>query len=497
MRKVVVKRVGLCFLLSSLLAACSFAPKYQRPLMPLPIHYKETDQWKPAQSAGLLNKVDFWWQLYNDPVLDELEQRVTVANQNLKVAYARYQEARAAVQVERSAYYPTLLGIANANRQQVSRHTANVSTKTRYSDYLIGDNLVYQVDLWGRIRNSVASSESSANASAADLAAVALSLHAELATDYFALRGDEEAQRVLDSTVSAYKKALDLTRQRYKGGAAPIADVDQAETQLENARSLAADMRLQRAQLEHAIAVLVGEIPANFIMPKTRAKLKLVALAPQLPSTLLERRPDIIAAEERVKAANAEIGVACAAFFPSIDLVSVSGFESQKLANLISAPSNFWSLGQINALSLTQPLANLVIFDGGRLRGLLNAAKASYHETVATYRQTVLTAFQEVEDSLAALRWLDQENRSQTAATAAALRALQQSKNRYVGGIVNYLDVVVNENTALQSELTLVDIRTRRQLASVQLIKALGGGWSCRHVQCLKPCQIEKSCAEK
>jgi len=382
MRKVLVRQIGLLFLLSSLLAACSFAPKYQRPLMPLPMHYKETDQWRPAQSAAVLTKVDDWWQLYNDPVLNELEQKLTVANQDLKVAYARYQEARAAVQVASAAFFPTLLGVANASREQTSRHMANPNKLPRYNDFIVGDTLTYQLDLWGRIRNSVAASESGAKASAADLAAVALSLHAELASDYFALRGDEEAQRVLDRTVLAYQRALKLTRQRYEGGAAPVSDVDQAETQLENARSLAADMRLNRAQLEHAIAILVGEVPANFSMPKARVKLKLVALAPEIPSTLIERRPDIIAAEERVKAANAEIGVACAAFFPTINLVAVSGYESKSLANLISSPSSFWSLGAVNTLSLAQPLATVVLFDGGRLRGLLKAAKASYYETV-------------------------------------------------------------------------------------------------------------------
>lgn len=485
MRRLRVRQVVLNILFINILAACSFAPKYHRPLMVLPMHYKETDQWKPAHSATTLEQTDLWWQLYEDPVLNELEEKLTGLNQKLKLAYARYLNARALVQVQRSAYYPTILGIANANRQQTSKTVANVNSVTHFNDFLLGVNLSYQLDLWGRIRNAVAASESVANASAADLAAVALSLHAELASDYFALRGDEAAQRVLDRTVLAYEKALSLTRERYQGGAAPIADVDQAIAQLGNAQSLAADMRLQRAQLEHAIAVLVGEVPANFKMPKARAKIKLVSLAPQLPSTLLERRPDISAAEERVKAANSEIGVACAAFFPIIDLVTVAGFESQSLAKLISAPSNFWSLGSVNALSISQPLAQVVLFDGGRLLGLLNSAKASYYESVAGYRQTVLNAFQEVEDSLAAIRWLDQENRSQTVATAASLRALVQAKNRYVGGITNYLDVVVSENIALQSELTLIDIRIRRQLASVQLIKALGGGWYCS-----SPCPV-------
>jgi NodT family efflux transporter outer membrane factor (OMF) lipoprotein len=479
---------ALILLFISLLTACSFAPMYHRPLMPLPMHYKETDQWKPAQSAKILKKVDFWWELFEDPVLNELEQKLTGANQNLKVAYARYQEAIAAVQVERSAYYPTILGLANANRQKTSKTVANPLPVNHFSDFLVGTNFSYQLDLWGRIRNAVAASESRAEASAADLAGVALSMHAELASDYFALRGDEAAQRVLDKTVLAYQKALSLTQNRHKGGAAAIADVDQALAQLQRAKTLAADIRLQQAQLKHAIAVLLGEFPASFTMPPARKKLKLVSLAPELPSILLERRPDIAAAEQRVRAANAEIGVACAAFFPSIDLIAVAGFESRSLLKLFTAPSSFWSLGSINALSISQPLASVVFFDGGRLKGLLNSAKATYHETVASYRQTVLTAFQEVEDSLAAIRWLDQEYSTQRVGTAASLRALDQSRKRYVGGIVNYLDVVVNDNIALQAELDLVDIKTRRQLASVQLIKALGGGWSCS-MKCFKCCK--------
>lgn len=465
-------------LFASLLMACSFAPHYERPAMPIPIHYKETKEWKQAKGYSTpLKEEGSWWQIYGDPVLNELEDKLTCANQNLKVAFAHYQEARAVAQVTRSSFYPTLRNLTNADRQRTSLNVANPNTETRFSDFLTGVSLAYEVDLWGRVRNAVAASERLVDASAADLAAVALSMHAELAKDYFMLRGDEAAQRILDATVIAYQKALYITRKRYEGGAAPIIDVDQAITQLENAKTLATDMRLQRAQLEHAIAVLTGELPANFTMPQARSGMKLVAIAAELPSTLLERRPDIAAAEQRVQAANAEIGVACAAFFPQINLTSVIGFESQALANLISSPSLFWSLGPLNGLSIVQPLANLVLFDGGNLRGLLNKAKASYYETVAFYRQTVLTAFQEVEDYLIAIRRLDQENQSQRLATAAARRALVQAKDQYFGGITNYLNVIVNENLALQAELASVTIRTRRQVASVQLIKALGGGW--------------------
>ncbi|KTD33137.1 outer membrane efflux protein [Legionella nautarum] len=488
-----VKQVIFLGLIIHFLFACSFAPKYKRPPMPIPAHYKETKDWKLGAGLAALNKIDHWWLIFDDPVLNELENRLTCGNQDLKAYFARLQEARAAVQVARSAFVPTITGIANANTQQTSNHVANPNTTRRYSDLLVGADLTYELDVWGRVRNLVAANESLAEASASDLAAATLSIRAELASDYFSLRGAEAAQRVLDDTVIAYQKALFLTRKRYTGGASPIADVDQAEQQLENAKTLATDIRLQQAQLQHAIAVLVGDIPANFNMPPEVTKMKLVAVDPELPSSLLERRPDIAAAEQRVQAANAEIGVARAVFFPQFTLLSIGGFESRALANLFTKPSIFWSLGPPSGI-FANPLSRVILYDGGYLEGQLKSATASYHETVALYRQTVLTAFQEVEDGLAAVRWLDQEERSQIAAAAAASRSLTQAKNRYVGGITNFLDVVVNENIALQAELALVNIRTRRQLASVQLIKALGGGWSCS-TKCAVSCPIRKGCS--
>jgi NodT family efflux transporter outer membrane factor (OMF) lipoprotein len=338
--------------------------------------------------------------------------------------------------------------------------------------------MTYELDAWGSIRNSVIASQDQASASDADLASIRLSLQAELTNDYFALRGSDEAQKVLDATMIAYQKALYLTKKRFQGGIAPISDVNEAETQLENAKTMASDNRLKRAQLEHAIAVLVGIIPSNFSLPPAKLTKNYLAIEPNIPSTLLERRPDIIAAEARVHAANANIGVAKAAFFPLINLTGVLGFQSKSLANLISKPSLFWALGAPSLLTLTQPLAEVTIFDGGRLRGLLNQAKAQYFETVATYRQTVLTAFQEVEDSLIALHQLDKELKSQKAAAIAARKAWQQELFRYKGGLVTFLQVVIVENIALQSELELVTVRTRRQVASIQLIKALGGGWA-------------------
>ncbi|MBI2785753.1 MAG: efflux transporter outer membrane subunit [Legionella longbeachae] len=460
------------------LMGCSLAPSYHRPAMPIPDHFKEPGKWVEVKSIPRVTAPDAWWQAFNDPILDDLQKQLLLANQDLKLAYAHFQEAVSLVQVARSYFFPSIQGLFNPNRQQNSRTIANPTKVPVYNNFLTGGYLNYEVDAWGSIRNSVVASESSAKANAADIAAIQLSLQAELANDYFALRGTDEAQRILDTTVIAFQKALYLTKKRYQGGAAPIADVDEAETQLENAKTMAEDMRLQRAQLEHAIAVLVGKIPSNFSLASAKSPKIFLAIASNLPSTLLERRPDIVAAESRVQAANANIGVARAAFFPVFDLGSTAGFQSKSLSNLISKPSLFWSLGPLALLTLTQPLAQVTIFDGGRLRGLLNQAKAQYFETIATYRQLVLTAFQEVEDNLVAIRQLDKEYRSQQAATRAAIRAWNQELYRYKGGLVTFLQVVVVENAALQSELSLVNIRTRRQIASIQLIKALGGGWS-------------------
>ncbi|MGC1182565.1 efflux transporter outer membrane subunit [Legionella sp.] len=460
------------------LIGCSLAPTYERPFMPIPEHFKEIGTWIPVKVEPQLVPPDAWWQAFHDPVLNDLEEKLTLANQDLRVAYAHYQEAFAQAQVARSYFFPTIQALFNADRQQNPRTVANPGNSFIYNQFLVGGYVSYEVDAWGAVRNEVVATDRLAKASAADVATTHLSLHAELASDYFALRGSDEQQRILDATVVAYQKALYLTKKRFTGGAAPVADVDEAETQLENAKTMAADIRLKRAQLEHAIAVLVGEIPSNFSLRPGKLPKHYLSIMPNMPSTLLQRRPDIVAAELRVQAANANIGVARAAFFPQITLTAVGGFESKSLANLISKPSLFWSLGPFSLLTLVQPIAEVTVFDGGRLRSLLNKAKADYYATVAFYRQTVLTAFQDVEDNLIAIKQLDKEQVTQSAATHAALRSWKQEQYRYTGGLVTFLQVVVVENTALQSELALVNVRTRRQIASVQLIKALGGGWS-------------------
>lgn len=472
-------------LLSCALAGCSLAPTYQRPAMNIPNSYKESSgktsgPWVVAKPESAALDRGPWWQMYNDPILNNLEEKVVCANQNLQAAIARYDEARAEVGVATAGYFPTVTGVGNAFREQASRNTANPPNNPLFSDNLLAADFTYELDVWGQVRNTVAAAKSQARASAADMALIDLSEHAEVATDYFSLRGDDAKQRVLDATVVAYQRSLGLTQNRYKGGASSAEDVDQAQNQLETAKTLAEDMRLKRAQIEHAIAVLVGQTPETFSLAPITYTNTLVTIAPDLPSTLLERRPDIAEAEAQVQAANYNIGVARAAFFPAFNLSTAIGFESAALDSLFKSSSLVWALGFTVASSILNngaPLVTQTLFDGGKLISLSKLAQATYCETVAKYRQTVLTAYREVEDSLIALRQLDSENRTQTAASAAANRALTQAMYRYKGGLTTYLDVVVVQTTALQAELASIDIHTRRQVASVQLIKALGGGW--------------------
>ena len=456
------------------LLACT---KYQRPQMDIPGNYKESGLWKHARPHVAEVNRGAWWLIFADPELNTLEEKVTCDNQNVKAAFARYQEARAQVEIARSYYFPTIKGIFSSSREQASGSVANKEKVSIFSDQLIGANLAYELDVFGRLRNMVVASEYRAVASADDLAALRLSMQAELASDYFSLRATDASQRTLDTMVRAYQRSFGIVSRRHKEGTAAEADVDQAKEQLDNAKTQAADIRLVRAQYEHAIATLIAEVPANFSLKAVRYKPTFMAIAPYYPSTLLERRPDIAAAERRVQAANADIGVARAAFFPDFNIYAQAGFESATFKNLFKMPSLFWSLGPA-ALAISSPTASVTLFDGGRLRGLLDEAKATYHETVANYRQTVLSAFQDVEDNLAAQRQLQEEYHTQTAAAHAAKRAYTQAEYRYQAGIDSYLYVVVAENIALQSELSLIDIEARRQLATVRLIKALGGGWN-------------------
>ena len=460
------------------LTHCSFAPTYHRPTLEIPPSYKEQGKWLSAKPKALN---DTWWTLYSDATLNDLEQQVNVSNQTIKVAFERYEQAKASANVVRSALFPNITGIANANRTQMSKTITNPFPITLTNDYLVAADLTYEVDVWGKIRNMLAAAKSLARASKADLGVVQLSMQAELATDYFMLRSADASQLILDNIVKAYKKGLFLTRQRFHGGLVSAIELDQAENQLNTAETFAADMHLQRHQLEHAIATLIGKPPASFeLEPVTHFYYNAVLINPNLPSTLLERRPDIASAEEQVRAANATIGVARAAFFPDINIAADIGFESKALSSLFKAPSLIWALGpSTSASAFTQsgPLVNQTIFDGGRLINLDRQAWSHFSETVANYRQVVLNALQNVEDNLTAMRQLNIENKKQSLATAAAERALQQEIYRYRGDLASALDVITLQVPALQNELASINIRTRHQLASVQLIKALGGGW--------------------
>jgi NodT family efflux transporter outer membrane factor (OMF) lipoprotein len=446
--------------------------------MAIPAHYKETGTWvstKPSLGQATADKP--WWALFDDPVLNALEARVSVANLNLKMALAKFDEAKALALGTRSALYPTVDGIGNVARQKTSSTYVNGIPPYSFNTFLLTAFLTYEVDAWGSVRNAVAASDSQARASAFDLAAIDISLHAQLACDYFQVRSFDAMQVVLDRTVVAYQKALYLTRQRHEGGLVAEADVDGAKAQLEQAKTAATDNRLKRAQLEHAIAVLIGDAPGQFHLNPSLKPFKVATVSPQLPSTLLLHRPDVRAAAEQVRAANAQIGVARAAYFPQFNFLSFVGVQSSQWAQLFSAPSLVWSLGPSTILTLVQPEIQQVLFDGFKLRANLNRAKASYYQWVNAYKQKVLTAFKEVEDSLVAIHRLDEEKRTQGAATKAAMRALYQANQRYKGGLVTYLDVVVYENLALQSQLALIEVQNRRQLASVHLIEALGGGY--------------------
>ncbi|MEJ0062264.1 MAG: efflux transporter outer membrane subunit [Alphaproteobacteria bacterium] len=458
----------LCMGVGMALASCTLAPDYEPPAMPAPAAYREAGDWMPARPADETPR-GAWWRAFNDPALDALQDKSATANQSLKAALARYDGARAAAQAAQSAFFPLIAGSAGASRQKQSGNTANRPGVKIFNDFSVDANLSYEVDLWGRIRNAVAAAEGEAEASKADLAVATLDLQAELAMNYFTLRGDDALLEILDKTVDVDAKSLDLLQRRLKGGITTQADVDQAETLLENAKAQAAEFRLHRAQTEHAIAVLIGEMPGGFSHPVAPLAGEAVpAIDPGLPSTLLERRPDIAAAERRMMAANAEIGVARAAWFPAFDLGAAFGAASAAAGNWLSAPSTFWSLG---------PSAAMTLFDGGHIAALTDEARAAYDEAAADYRQTVLIAYREVEDNLAALRQLDIESRSQEAAKNAAERLLAQENSLYLGGAATYIDVAVAQNAALQAEIAFVNVRVRRLAAAIQLVRALGGGW--------------------
>jgi NodT family efflux transporter outer membrane factor (OMF) lipoprotein len=472
MRRVFRKGAGgLAMSACCALAGCSFAPPYKVPDTGTPPErYRELADWKVAQPQDAQPRGN-WWVVYGDPELDRLEDRIA-ANLTLKAAFARLEQARAQYRIARADLFPTVTADPYATRERFSPNAPREvpGFPTEMNDFLLGADFSYEVDLWGRVRNEVASAKAARQASAADYASVELSLRAQLAEDYFNLRVADAQIDLYDSTVAAYRESLKLTTDLFNGGAAALADVAQAEAQLDNALTQAADVKLQRAQAEHAIAVIVGENPSLFSLPANALPLTIVPppIDVGLPSTLLERRPDVAEAERNVASANAQIGVARAAYFPKLTLNAIGGVESTKTSNLLSASSLYWSLG---------PQISAPIFEGGRLVAETARVKAVYQEQAADYRNTVLTAYQDVEDNLIALRRLQEESETDAAAVLATGVALKQAQDRYRAGIVTYLEVSTAETAALQAQVQATTIQARRMSASILLIKALGGGW--------------------
>jgi NodT family efflux transporter outer membrane factor (OMF) lipoprotein len=472
-------RWSLLVCLALLATACLVGPNYKTPSTDVPAAFKEQPppgvapgDWKPAQPQDAAHRGK-WWEIFGDASLNALEEQVAVSNQTLAQAEAQFRGARAAVKEARAGLFPTVTAGASvtnsragAGRATSTSGTAGNGTTTVYQ---VPIDVSYEADVWGRVRRLIEANVATAQASAADVETMRLSLQAELAADWFQLHGLDQQRQLLDSAIAGYEKTLQINVNRHNQGVASGADVAQAETQLETTRAQAIDLGVERSQLEHAIAILTGKPPAELTIAVAPLTVPPPAIPVELPGELLQRRPDIAAAERRVAAANAQIGVATAAYFPSLTLSASGGFASSTLATLFSLPNRFWSIG---------PQLLATVFDAGRRRAVTAQAQAAYDANVAAYRESVLTAFQNVEDNLAALRILSDEATQQAAAVAAAERSLTLAQNRYNGGITSYLEVVTAETAALANERTAVDIASRRLVASVNLVKALGGGWN-------------------
>jgi NodT family efflux transporter outer membrane factor (OMF) lipoprotein len=461
--------------LTLLLAGCATGPAYVRPGVDVPGAFKEraaavpAPGWKPASPQDAQDR-GAWWEIFQDAALNQLEARVSVSNQTIVKAVATLQQARAVVGQARSAYFPTIQAGVEPNR---SRTSQTVVGRQGLAGRTVWDNTAalsasWEPDLFGKVGHAVAGAKAREQASAADLASVELSMHAELAVDYFDLRGVDTQTDLLQQTVVAFEAALDIATQRFNAGVASDSDVALAQTQLQTVRAQLIDLGVLRAQLEHAVATLIGEAASTFVLPANATQLAPPNVPAGVPSQLLERRPDVAAAERLVAASNADVGSATAAFFPDLMLSLTGGFESGGFSQWVSAPSRFWAVGL--------PLVG-TLFDGGLRKQKLNGAKAMYDSAVADYRQVVLTSFQEVEDNLAALRVLAEESGAQQLAVSAAQHELDLATQRYRGGAIGYLEVVTAQSAALANERTAIDIARRRLDASVLLVKALGGLW--------------------
>jgi NodT family efflux transporter outer membrane factor (OMF) lipoprotein len=459
-----VATAGLLFFANG----CMIGPRYQRPAASAPTAFKEPPPagWKKAQAndGALRGK---WWEVYNDPRLNALEEQVSISNQNVLAAEAQFRAAREAVRVARAGLFPTLTTAPAALR------SANGASTGVLHNYTLPVDVSYLIDVWGAIRRGVAAGSATAQASAAQLENARLLYQADLATDYFQIQGLDASRQLLETTVKSYEQYVQLTQDRYDGGVASKADVALAQTQLETVRAQLADLGVQRAQFEHAIAVLTGKPPSDLSIPAGPTQSPPPAFPIGIPSALLERRPDVAAAERQVAAANEQIGIAQAAFYPSLNFSAGGGSQTTVFLDLLSWPTRFWSLGS----QLTETL-----FDAGKRRAQVRLTEATYDATVANYRQTVLTAFQQVEDSLAELRILSEEAEITDRAITAAQQSLDISTIQYRGGTANYLQVITAQTSALQNQRSAVDLLARRLIASVSLIQALGGGWDASHL---------------
>jgi NodT family efflux transporter outer membrane factor (OMF) lipoprotein len=468
------RRVAAPLLAALLLAACMVGPDYVRPGTAVPAAYKEMEGWKRAEPRDAIAR-GRWWEMFGDRELDALAARVDISNQNVRVAEANFRQAQALTEQARAGLFPNVGAGASVIRSKSPSLSNQPSFATGAVDnYNLNLNASWELDLWGKVRRGIEAGEANWQASAADLESVRLSAQAAVAQNYLALRVADVQRRVLEDTVAAYQRTLELTQNRYAAGVAAKVDVVQAEVQLKSTQAQLVDLGVDRALLEHAIATLIGEPASTFSIPRAPLVAALPTIPVGVPSELLERRPDIAAGERSVAAANARIGVAQSAFYPTLTLSAAGGFRSTSFADWLTAPSRFWSLGAALAQS---------VFDGGLRRAVSDQAIAAYDGEVAAYRQTVLTGFQEVEDSLATLRILEEEGRLQDAAARGAQQSVELTTNQYKAGIVSFLNVIAAQTIALNNERAAVNVQGRRLAASVLLVKALGGGWDARALE--------------
>jgi NodT family efflux transporter outer membrane factor (OMF) lipoprotein len=480
-----LKKLSL-FIFTICLSGCMVGPDYKPVAMQMPNKYKEAPKgWKIAEPKDAMDKGK-WWLVFNDPVLNNLIEQVNVSNQNIALAVAQYQQALATIDQTKANLWPTLVLDLSSSRQKTASNLQGVITRSSIGNtYEINPNATWSPDIFGAVRRAVDASVQGAQATEAQLADTRLSMQALLAQTYFQLRCADISQKFLDETVAAYRKTLELTKNQYAAGTVSKLDVVQSESQLQSAQAAALDNGINRAQYEHSIAVLLGKTPEEFSLSTTNADIHVPFVPLELPAQLLERRSDVAAAERNVAQANSNIGVAVAAYFPTLTLTSGYGYQSTAFREVFSYPALMWSIGAAVAET---------IFDGGSRAAAVNIARATYEQKVATYRQTVLTALQNVEDNLASVRILDSEALVQKAAVDSANKALDITVNQYNSGIIPYTEVLVAQNTAYAAKNTEIGIYSRQLVATVGLIQALGGGWSVDELGIEKPQETKNDC---